>query len=307
MDAPRPHYGMLAFLFAVSALAAILFLRENFELNLAVSEEERQLERVAKILSEIPVEAKALSVYDITAGRKIYGKNDEVPLPFASLAKTMTVSVALAEGGKEKNREVISISAEALGQFGDYGLLLHEKWQTEDLARLTMIASSNDGAHALGAAEKDFLKKINMKAKKIGMEHSFFLNFTGLDLEAGLPSAYSSALDANLLASYAIRAWPEVFSVTTKPEITLRSESGFEHTFKNTNIISGRIPNLLFSKTGFTELAGGNLSVVFVDQREHQIAVTVLGSSFEGRFADVERIVEALYPVVDFGDAQSAP
>ena len=79
------------------------------------------------------------------------------------------------------------------------------------------------------------------------------------------------------------------------PEINLKSESGFEHNFKNTNILIGKIPNLLFSKTGFTEIAGGNLVVIFKDKGGREIAVTLLGSTFDGRFADMEKIVNILY------------
>ncbi|MEK7104417.1 MAG: hypothetical protein AAB868_00065, partial [Patescibacteria group bacterium] len=54
------------------------------------------------------------------------------------------------------------------------------------------------------------------------------------------------------------------------------------------------IPNILFSKTGLTPLAGGNLTVIYKNKYGHNIAITILGSTSEGRFSDIERIVNML-------------
>jgi D-alanyl-D-alanine carboxypeptidase len=52
-----------------------------------------------------------------------------------------------------------------------------------------------------------------------------------------------------------------------------------------------KIPSLIASKTGFTDLAGGNLAVIFDAGFEYPIIVVVLGSSQTGRFTDVEKLV----------------
>jgi D-alanyl-D-alanine carboxypeptidase len=80
--------------------------------------------------------------------------------------------------------------------------------------------------------------------------------------------------------------------VTTLPEITFKSETKYIHKIKNTNIIIEKIPNLFFSKTGFTTLAGGNLTVVFENKAGHILAITLLGSTKEGRFSDMGKLVE---------------
>jgi D-alanyl-D-alanine carboxypeptidase len=51
------------------------------------------------------------------------------------------------------------------------------------------------------------------------------------------------------------------------------------------------MPNILFSKTGYTVLAGGNLTIIFKDKMKHDIAITVLGSTISGRFSDMEKLV----------------
>jgi len=277
---------------AIVALEAILFSTGNFKLN-----EEERLKREADTrinasLQNIEIEAKALSVYDITENKKIYGRNDAVAMPLASLAKTMTVIVTL---NNHSENDVVLISKDALRQAGDYGLWIGEKWEVGDLAKFTLLASANDGAYALAGNDNSFLEKMNDKAQRIGMDNTLFLNFTGLDLDLGQAGAFASAEDANAMAVYGLRAYPEIFSTTAISEINLNSVSGFVHNFKNTNTIIRKIPSLLFSKTGYTEIAGGNLTVVFQDRKGHYLAVTILGSSFLGRFSDMERIVETLY------------
>jgi D-alanyl-D-alanine carboxypeptidase len=60
---------------------------------------------------------------------------------------------------------------------------------------------------------------------------------------------------------------------------------------RNTNRETGKFPLLLASKTGYTDLAGGNLALAFDAGFNHPIVVVVLGSSYDGRFADAEKLV----------------
>jgi D-alanyl-D-alanine carboxypeptidase len=50
---------------------------------------------------------------------------------------------------------------------------------------------------------------------------------------------------------------------------------------------------MLLSKTGFTDLAGGNLAIVFDAGVNHPVAVVVLGSTEDSRFTDVSELVGA--------------
>lgn len=47
------------------------------------------------------------------------------------------------------------------------------------------------------------------------------------------------------------------------------------------------------SKTGLTDLAGGNLAIAFDAGLGHPIVVVVLGSTEDGRLTDVENLVDA--------------
>ena len=294
--------GLITLLFILALFASFFFV-ENYNLKKELSkkiniiEEEINKENLKKIaelknkINNLSLEAKAISIYDITKKEKIYGKNDDVVLPLASLAKTMTIISVLNDNYEGE----VMISPNAIKESGDYGLYKNEKWKITDLAKFSLILSSNDGALALSSYDKDFLNKINNKAGEIGMKNTFFSNSTGLDINKEKAGAYGTSLDANTLAIYALKTYPEIFEATTMSNVTLKSLSDFTHKIKNTNTITNKIPNLLFSKTGFTELAGGNLSIIFKDKEGHEIAVTVLGSSVLGRFTDVEKLVNVIY------------
>jgi D-alanyl-D-alanine carboxypeptidase len=142
---------------------------------------------------------------------------------------------------------------------------------------------------------------MNKKVLSLGMRYTTFFNFTGLDLSTTKAGAYGTARDANLMAIYAMDNYPYVFRATVLPNVIFQSESGQVHKVINTNTIIYKIPNLLFSKTGFTTLAGGNLSVIFRVQSGDIIAITLLGSTKDGRFTDMEKLVETAY-TLDYGN-----
>ena len=272
-------------------LEGSFFYSHNLKLDNDYKANEERKAYLSNTLPGTPIIAKAYSIYDITLGQKLYGKNDTISLPLASLAKTMSLVVAL--NNYKENDEVV-ISKKALAEDGEFGLFENEKWKADDLAKLTLVCSANDGAYALLENDSDYLNQMNSKAKRLGLSSAHFLNSTGLDISEHSAGAYASAEDANQMAIFAIKSHPTIFNVTTQPEITLKSESGFVHIIKNTDTVLGQIPNVIFSKTGFTAIAGGNLTIIFRDKMGHDIAITVLGSTFEGRFTDMEKLVNVL-------------
>jgi D-alanyl-D-alanine carboxypeptidase len=284
---------LLIFIVLVLALVAVLFFQGNSKLEEDYRIGLENEEKIKSVLDEVPVLAKAVSIHNMDTGRKIYGKNDEVMMPIASLVKIMTVIVGLSSKDKEGT---ISISQNAISQTGDYGLFSQENWKTQDVAKFTLVSSANDGAYAFAESDMNgFLKEMNDKARRLGMERTIFSNVTGLDMSLDMAGALASATDVNTMAIYGWRSYPEVFYSTTNSEINLSSTYGVNHSFKNTNPIVSNIPNLMFSKTGYTEIAGGNLTVIFLNKKGEKIIVTVLGSTFDGRFSDMEKLVNVLY------------
>ena len=289
--------NLLIFIFILIIVEAVLLFSNNSESDKQQKSEEARLTNIQRVFDTNPVLAKAFSVYDETDKKEIYSKNGNEILPFASLSKIMTVIVAL-----EKNNldNTITISKDSLQTDKNYSLFQGEKWNIADLAKFTLISSSNAGARELANNDENFLQEMNQKGKEIGMQNTIFYNSTGLDLDSKEAGSYGKALDANLMAIYAIEKHPEVFSSAIVPSIILKSLSGNIHNIKNTNTITAQIPNLLFSKTGLTTLAGGNLTVIFKNKANHTIAITLLDSTQDGRFSDMEKLVGIAYNL-DYG------
>jgi D-alanyl-D-alanine carboxypeptidase len=86
--------------------------------------------------------------------------------------------------------------------------------------------------------------------------------------------------------------FPEAI-ITTKTATTFADTNGRQYSAVNTNQQVEKYPQLLFSKTGYTDLAGGNLCVVLT-MNGRTIVIVVLGSTKEGRFADVDTLITSV-------------
>lgn len=241
----------------------------------------------------ISLAAQAAYVFDTRTGKVLFSHNAEAQLPLASLTKVMTALVA----SKISGDTVVALPA-------------GEEWNLKELLDYTLMVSSNEGASAIagagGALFRDetvsqsrtastdlFVQKMNEEAQALNLAQTFYLNPSGLDVDTELSGAYGSAKDMALLFSHILKEKPSLMEATTYDALHFNSLDGVSHFAENTNIAARTIPGLLASKTGYTDLAGGNLVIAFDAGPAHPIIIAVLGSSQEGRFTDVEKLVAA--------------
>ncbi len=242
--------------------------------------------------NNINLQAKAAYVFDIPENRPLFEKNADAQLALASITKIMTAVVA------EENLPsylLITIPLEAILQEGDEGFLAGEQWQINELIDAMLISSSNDAAFALAfeydknfPGNGDFVSLMNRKAEELGLMQTYFMNPTGLDLSENNAGAYGSAKDIAKLFVYAIKNHFSLIEATRLGEINLHSRK-----FKNTDQIINDLAGFIAGKTGFSDLAGGNLAVVADKGYAHPIIIVVLGSTSEGRFSDVKTLYQA--------------
>jgi D-alanyl-D-alanine carboxypeptidase (penicillin-binding protein 5/6) len=119
------------------------------------------------------------------------------------------------------------------------------------------------------------------------------MNEHGLDRGENRVGAYGSAKDMVVLFEYILKNYPDLLEATKYSHLTFQDESGALYTANNTNVASDLIPSLIASKTGYTDLAGGNLVVAFDAGLNHPVIVSVLGSTRDDRFADTLTLVNA--------------
>ncbi len=262
---------------------------------------------LAQKMSEVTVRGKSAFVYDVKAKRVLYQKNADTVLPLASITKLMTslITHELVETDAK-----IVVPKSAVFQSGESGLREGDVLTTQALVDYAMLSSSNDAAYALAAAvgtilepnsnpQQTFVTSMNIRAEELGLPNLTFYNPTGLDISLTEPGAVGTAREVTFLMEYILSNYPSILEPSTFTSTRVYDTGGAYHQAENTNPIVTQIPNLLGSKTGYTDLAGGNLTVAFDAGYNRPIIVTVMGSSYDERFTDVLKLVTAVTGTIE--------
>ena len=247
----------------------------------------------------LEIEAKSgISVEIDSQGKEIvlFKKNENEPMPIASLTKLMTAIVVLEFYDPELR---VQISKEAISQAENNGeLKMGEILKVKDLLYIMLIESSNDAAYALTEiiGPEGFQDLMNLKAKDMGLNMTHFFNPTGLDPEDSTePTNYSTAQDLVKLVKYLLKEHPEILKILAEKEYPLRLENGvLHHLLRNTNELLGEIPEIIGGKTGFTERAGGCLIEILKGRRAGTYLINVILNS-PARFEDMKKLIASYY------------
>jgi D-alanyl-D-alanine carboxypeptidase len=120
-----------------------------------------------------------------------------------------------------------------------------------------------------------------------------FYNPSGLDMNTSRSGAYGSAKDMASLVKYILNTYPDILEITKYSTYRFTSTSGIVHNVSNTDTIVAKIPGLFASKTGYTDLAGGNLTIAYDEDISHPIIMVLLGSTEDGRFTDMSLLASS--------------
>lgn len=285
-------------------VAAFFFAYSYFEGIVPNTSQTASAAHEPTVFDNISISADAAIVIELNSGAVLYEKNADTQLPLASLTK---VPLALAVSEVLSPDQIIQIPYNTAFTEGGQRLLAGEQWRVQDVLHFTLVASSNEGADILAAEADDRLValyasstpgsaalwRMNDLAKSLGLSHTYFLNVSGLDESMSQSGSYGSARDMAKLFAYAATARPEIFAGTARDGLLLQDQAGQTTAAFNTNQALGQIPGLIMGKTGFTDLAGGNLAVVFDVGLSQPVVAVVLGSSRDGRFSDMRILVDA--------------
>ncbi|MBI4127414.1 D-alanyl-D-alanine carboxypeptidase [Candidatus Peregrinibacteria bacterium] len=237
-----------------------------------------------EMVAPAPISAKAVIAIDLESQTVLFRQNSDLKLPIASLTKLMTAYIALNE---EDPDALVTISANAAATLGSrMGLRSGEQITVKNLLYGLLIASGNDAAVALAeynaGDERNFVKKMNQKARQIGLDQTQYANSTGLDNG----ESYSTPHDLALLASYLIR------DDTIREIVSLKTADVSGHKLESTNTLLGQM-GIKGIKTGFTEAAGECLATLAVNPSGKEILIVVLGST--DRFYDTKILLDWIY------------
>lgn len=248
------------------------------------------------LLLLFPFSTKAISansyiVMDQDSGRVLEGSQIEKESLIASISKIMTCIVALEYGDIESTVSVDNTILKAYGS-GVY-IQVGEELTLDDLLYGLMLRSGNDAAlmiakHVAGDVSS-FVYLMNEKALAIGMEHTHFVNPSGLEENDGSANT-STVYDMALLTRYAMQNENYRRIVGTK-NITVKS-SYKTYVWTNKNRLLTSYSPCTGGKTGFTQKARRTL-VTTASQDDMSIIVVTFNDGND--FADHKSLYEKYF------------
>jgi len=230
------------------------------------------------------IESKAAFVLDMKTGKVLYQKNGYEKRSIASLTKLLTALVFLeTDPDWSKN---VTVTQDDRVNGGVLVLKPGEVVNLKDLFRLSLVASVNNATMSLANSTElsyaEFIERMNLKAREIGMKESSFYEPTGIDernqaAAEDVAHLLRSALNDSLIRETLLTERYEFYTV-----------SGKFHGVNNSNKLLKSYLRIEGGKTGYIDEAGYCLAnLVKSDQAKEGIVVVILGaSSKEQRFQE---------------------
>jgi len=233
--------------------------------------------------------AAVVYVIDANSSEVLLRKNEGAILPIASLTKLMT-AVLIAEAMLPLN-ETITITQADVDKVKNSSSRLSVGAQLErrELLKLVLMSSENRAAHALARTwpegRADFVKRMNERARTLGMASTYFADSSGLS-----PSNRSNARDLARLVQIAHRI-PQLREFSTTQEHRALVGDRFVP-YRNTNrlVRTNAWDGIALQKTGFINESGPCL-VMQLEVGGRDIIMVLLDSvDPAARLADAKRV-----------------
>lgn len=211
----------------------------------------------AEDIEDLAPNASSAIMIEASTGEILFQKNADEKLAPASMTKMMSLLLIFEEidKGNIKWDEMITTSEHASSMGGSQIFLkVGEKMSALDMIKGITIASGNDATVAMServaGSEESFVKRMNEKAKELGLKNTNFVNATGLDAD----NHYSSAYDMSLIAKELVKH-EKVLEFSSTYEDYLRKGTSNPFWLVNTNKLVKFYPEIDGLKTGFTNSA----------------------------------------------------
>lgn len=212
--------------------------------------------------------SNSISVYNQESGFVVLEKNNNNKIYPASTVKIMTAIIAYENIADKSEKITITKSVVNESTGLKLGLKTGDSYTAEDLIRAVLISGSNDAANQLAdyvsdGNKKDFIEKMNNKAKELGCTSTNFTNVTGLHDQ----NMYTTASDLMKIAIYAynlgdIAEWSSSSSYSFTP---LNNPDNYKLRYNRNDFISRSSTSAYYYKgafglnSGYTPEAGNCL------------------------------------------------
>lgn len=242
---------------------------------------------------------------DAADGQVLYEQDADTLIPPASVTKILTLYLAFdaIKQGQIHPWDLVRISQRAANTGGSrMGLRAGTEVPVEELIKGIGVVSGNDAAVAmaehLSGSVEDFVEKMNIKAKQLGMVNSEFKTPNGLPAQGQV----TTARDLAKLSSSYIQHYPEALHIHSMTSYTY-----CKATHHNANRLLGVCPGVDGIKTGFVCAAGFNLAATAKRGDVRLIAVVMGARAPWVRTVETEKLLEAGFQkmAADSGDSPS--
>ena len=247
--------------------------------------------------ADLDVSAPSVLLMEASTGAVIYEKNSHEVRHPASITKIMTLILIFdALAAKQISlTDTVTVSEYAASMGGSQVFLEPGETQTvETMIKCISIASANDAcvamAELISGSESEFVRQMNERARRLGMNDTSFVNCCGLDTDGHMTSAYDVALMSRELTT----KYPQIHDYCTIwmeniTHVTAKGSSEFGLT--NTNKLIKQYPYATGLKTGSTNLAKYCVSATAEKDGMKLIAVVMGAPDYKIRFSDATTLL----------------
>ncbi|SEM83618.1 D-alanyl-D-alanine carboxypeptidase family protein [Lihuaxuella thermophila] len=259
---------------------------------------------------ELPgVRAKSYILMDFASGVILDEKAADQPRPPASMTKLMSAYIVLdkIEAGELRWEDEVTVSKRAAAiEEAQIHLKAGERETVRELFIAMAVQSANDATVALAehvaGNEEAFVQLMNDKARRLGMEHTHYVNATGLDRKLyPVPPKVEgehvmSARDAAILAVQLLRAHPDILQITALPTYTFRKGTPRQQKVINWNRMLPGLKQYYKGvdglKTGHTNAAGYCFTGT-AKRGDYRLVSVVMGTASETlRFTETKKLFD---------------
>ena len=241
--------------------------------------------------------AKSAILIEQSTGKVIYEKNSLEKMAPASMTKMMSLLLIMEQldSGKIKLSDKVTVSKNASSMGGSQILLEQgEQMSVEDLLKGIAIASGNDAVGAMAefvaTTEENFVKMMNSKAKKLGLNNTNFKNCHGLDEEGHYSCAHDMAIIAKELLNH-----KKILDYTSIYETYLRENTDRKIWLVNTNKLVRFKKGVDGLKTGYTKTAGYCLTATMKKDNMRLIGTVMGEDKIDNRNSEMSDMLDYGY------------
>ncbi len=247
---------------------------------------------VSFAVKDAELSCKSACLVDYASGEVLFAKNENEKRPVASMVKMMTILLTLEDlkEGRIELCDKLTTSENAAGMGGSQVFIEpYQKYSIEDMLKSVIMASANDASVALAehlnGSEETFVKRMNKRAKELGMTNTNYVNCTGLPAVEQFSSAYDSAI----LLKQIVR-FDDYHRYSTTWIDVLKHSKGRETELVNTNKLIRYYEGCDGGKTGSTNEAGCCLSATAKRGDMRLISVVVGAENSKTRFNECSKL-----------------